>query len=111
LTKVIKFIDSPSRLCFLPTPQPPLSPLPFAQISHSQISTLALLASATLIWVWDFVGDVDRAGERGGRERKRGAPTTLIGVWNFVGDVNGAGERGGEGGGGRGGFERWRISG
>jgi hypothetical protein len=83
--------------------EPPLSPLPFAQISHSQISTLALLASATLIWVWDFVGDVDRAGERGGRERKRGAPTTLIGVWNFVGDVEGAGERGG--------FERRRISG
>jgi len=44
----------------------PTSPFSFAQISHSQVSTLALLAAATLIWVWDFVGDVDRAGERGG---------------------------------------------
>ena len=45
------------------------------------------------------------AGEGGG-ERKRGAPITLIGVWDFVRDIDRAGERGGGGGRGRGGVVR-----
>ena len=36
-----------------------------------------------------------QGGWERGREWKRGAPATLIGVWDFVGDVDGAGERGG----------------
>jgi hypothetical protein len=69
LTKVTKFIDSRS-----------LSSLPFAHSSaflfffvfcpNLTFSTLALLAPATLIGIWDFVGDVDRGGEEEGGSEK-----------------------------------------
>jgi hypothetical protein len=57
----------------LPFAHSPASSFPFAFCPNLTFSTLALLAPATLIGVWDFVRDVNRAGEiEGGRGRGRG---------------------------------------
>jgi len=74
LTKVTKFIASrfESRLCLLSFAHSLASPFPFAFCPNLTFSTLALLAPATLIKVWDFIWDLDRVGERGGGRGRRG---------------------------------------
>ena len=94
----------------LHTPQPSLSSLsvfcPNLTFSSLNLSTASISnANLGLGFCW---GRRQGGWERG-RERKRGAPATLIRVWDFSRDVDRAGERGG--GRGKGGFERWRISG
>jgi len=42
-----------------------------------------------------FCSGCRQGGWERGRERKRGAPATLIRVWDFVWDIDRAGERGG----------------